>query len=138
MTNYQGFQVLFQMLKVKRCVKKHQFNKFGWGMVKIMNIVLLEITRATFVATIFIPINANKVMAIDNTQCISMHFNSLISRIWKERSSMWATTTTMSSKTITSFETIELVSHCISKISLPFLLNRALLCPQKKYGYVHS
>jgi len=44
----------------------------------------------------------------------------------------------MSSKAITLFEAIELVSHYISKKSLPFLLNRALLCPQKKYGYVHT
>jgi hypothetical protein len=42
-------------------------------MVKIMHIVLLETTKVTFVATIFIAINANKVMAIDNTQCISIH-----------------------------------------------------------------
>jgi len=66
MTGYQGIQALFQMLKVKR----HQFNTFGWGMVKIMHIVLLETTRVTFVATIFIAISANEVMAIDNIQCI--------------------------------------------------------------------
>jgi hypothetical protein len=73
MINYQGFQALFQMLKVKRCVKKIQFNTFGWGMVKIMHIVLLETTKATFVAIIFIAISANEVMMIDNTQCISIH-----------------------------------------------------------------
>jgi hypothetical protein len=42
-------------------------------MVKIMHIVLLETTIVTFVATIFIAISANKVMAIDNSQCISIH-----------------------------------------------------------------
>jgi hypothetical protein len=42
-------------------------------MVKIMHIVLLETTRVTFVATIFIAISANEVMVIDNTQCISIH-----------------------------------------------------------------
>jgi hypothetical protein len=72
MIGYQGIQALFQMLKVKRCVKKHQFNTFSWGMVKIMHIVLLETTRVTFLATIFIAISANEVMAIDNTQCISI------------------------------------------------------------------
>jgi hypothetical protein len=72
MTSYQGIQALFQMLKVKRCVKKHQFNTFGWGMVKIMHIVWLETTRVTFVATIFIAISANEVMAINNTKCISI------------------------------------------------------------------
>jgi hypothetical protein len=52
--------------------KKHQFNTFGWGKVKIMHIVLLEITSITFVATIFIAISANEVMVIGNTQCISI------------------------------------------------------------------
>jgi hypothetical protein len=42
-------------------------------MVKIMHIVLLETTRDTLVATIFIAISANEVIAIDNTQCISIH-----------------------------------------------------------------
>jgi hypothetical protein len=42
-------------------------------MVKIMHIVLLETTKAAFVAIIFIAISANEVMAIDNTQCISIH-----------------------------------------------------------------
>jgi hypothetical protein len=41
-------------------------------MVKIMHIVLLKTTRVTFFAAIFIAISAKEVMAIDNTQCISI------------------------------------------------------------------
>jgi hypothetical protein len=49
-----------------------------------------------------------------------MHLNLVIWRIWEETSSIWATTTTMSSKAITYFKAIELVSHCISKKKLSF------------------
>jgi hypothetical protein len=42
-------------------------------MVKIMYIVLLEATKTTFVATIFIAISVDEVMPIDNTQRISIH-----------------------------------------------------------------
>jgi hypothetical protein len=41
-------------------------------MVKIMYTILLEATKTTFVATIFIAINVNEIMPIDNTQRISI------------------------------------------------------------------
>jgi hypothetical protein len=47
-----------------------------------------------------------------------MHLNLVIWRIWEERSSIWATTTTMYSKGITSFKAIEPMSHYISRKNL--------------------
>ncbi len=47
--------------KNKKVCKKESF---CWGMVKIMHIILLETTKVTLVATIFIANSANKVMVI--------------------------------------------------------------------------
>jgi hypothetical protein len=56
------------MLKVENVSKKHWSNMSSWGMVEIMLIVLLKVTKITFVVAYFIVINANEIMAIDNTQ----------------------------------------------------------------------
>ncbi len=39
----------------------------GSGMVEMMHMVLLEATKMTFAIAIFIAINVNKVIIIDNT-----------------------------------------------------------------------
>jgi hypothetical protein len=44
------------MLKVKNVSKKHWFDTLGWGIVKIMHIVLLETTKATFFIAISLPL----------------------------------------------------------------------------------
>jgi hypothetical protein len=42
-------------------------------MAKVMHIVLLEVTKVTFVVAPFIVINANEVTKMDNTQWLSIH-----------------------------------------------------------------
>ncbi len=67
MTNYEGFQALFQMLKVKNVSKKHCSDMSKQGMVEIMHIVLFEATKSTFLATTFIAISAREITTINNT-----------------------------------------------------------------------
>jgi hypothetical protein len=45
----------------------------GWGILKIMHIVLLETTKSTFFIAILITISAYEVTKIDNAQWISIH-----------------------------------------------------------------
>jgi hypothetical protein len=61
------------MLKVKNVSKKHWFDTLGWGIMKVMHIVLLETTKSTFFIATFIAISAYEVTKIDNTQWISIH-----------------------------------------------------------------
>jgi hypothetical protein len=61
------------MLKIKNVSKKHWFDMLGWGILKIMHIVLLETTKSTFFIAILIAISAYEVTKIDNTQWISIH-----------------------------------------------------------------
>jgi hypothetical protein len=44
----------------------------GWGMTKVMHMVLLKATKAAFVATIFIVDNVDEVMMIGNPQKITI------------------------------------------------------------------
>jgi hypothetical protein len=44
----------------------------GWGMVKVMHIVLLRSIKAAFVATTFIVFNVDEVMVIGNPQKITI------------------------------------------------------------------
>jgi hypothetical protein len=50
-------------------------------MAKVMHGVLLEATKVTFVATSFITVSADEVMAIDNTQWLFIHLYML--QNWK-------------------------------------------------------
>jgi len=59
MIDYKYLKALFQLLKVKSVFEKHWFDTSRWGMVRVMHIVLLEVTKTTFVATPFIVVNAN-------------------------------------------------------------------------------
>jgi predicted SPOUT superfamily RNA methylase MTH1 len=47
-------------------------DSLGWGMVKVMHIVLLKATKAVFVATTFIVFNVDEVMMINNSQKITI------------------------------------------------------------------
>jgi hypothetical protein len=73
MTNYEDLRYLFQLLKVKSVSKKHWFNTSGWGMVEVMHVVLLEVTKATFVVAPSIVVNVDEVTTIDNTQWLLIH-----------------------------------------------------------------
>jgi hypothetical protein len=73
MIDYKDLKALFQLLKVKSVFEKHWFDTSRWGMVKVMHVVLLEVTKTTFFATPFIVVNANEVTMIDNTQWLSIH-----------------------------------------------------------------
>jgi hypothetical protein len=68
MTNYENLKDLFQLLKVNNVSKKHWFNTSWWWMVEVMYVVLLEVTKTTFVATPFIVVSVDEVTMIDNTQ----------------------------------------------------------------------
>jgi hypothetical protein len=67
MTNYKNLKDLFQVLKIISVSRKHWSNTSGWGMVKVMHVVLLEATKTTFATTPFIVVNVNEVTTIDNT-----------------------------------------------------------------------
>jgi hypothetical protein len=43
MTNFKGLKDLFNMLKVKHILKKHWSDFVGWGIVKSMNDLSLDI-----------------------------------------------------------------------------------------------
>jgi hypothetical protein len=73
MINYESLKDLFQLLKVKSVFRKQWIDKFGWGMAKVMHKVLLEAIETTFTIASFIIISANEVIAIDNTQWLSIH-----------------------------------------------------------------
>jgi hypothetical protein len=73
MTNYENLKDLFQLLKVNNVSKKHWFNTSWWRMVEVMYVVLLEVTKTTFVATPFIVVSVDEVTMIDNTQWLSIH-----------------------------------------------------------------
>ncbi len=73
MTNLEGLKHLFSLLKVKQTPKKHQTNFVGWGIVELMNQVLLKSTPNAINATNFLSMNVNEVMTIDNASWISLH-----------------------------------------------------------------
>jgi hypothetical protein len=73
MIDYKNLKDLFHLLKVKSVSKKHWFDTLGWGMAKVMHIVLLEATKVAFVVALFIAVSANEVTMIDNTQWLSIH-----------------------------------------------------------------
>jgi hypothetical protein len=73
MSDYESLKDLFQLLKVKFVSRKHWTDNFGYEMAKVMHGVLLETTKATFVATSFITVTMDEVMAIDNTQWLFIH-----------------------------------------------------------------
>ncbi len=68
MIDYEDLKYLFQLLKVKSVSRKPWFDTLGWGMVEVMHIILLEVTKLAFVVAPFIVISANEVTTIDNTQ----------------------------------------------------------------------
>jgi hypothetical protein len=67
MTKYEDLKDLFQLLKVKSVSKKHWSDTSRWEMAKIMHVVLLEATKATFVVAPFIIFNVDEVTTINNT-----------------------------------------------------------------------
>ncbi len=67
MTNYEDLKDLFQLLKVKNVSKKYWSDTSRWEMAKVMHVVLLEATKATFVVAPFIIVNVDEVTMIDNT-----------------------------------------------------------------------
>ncbi len=68
MTEYEDLKDLFQPLKVKSVSRKHWSDTLGWGMAEVMHIILLEVTKTTFVVAPFIVVNADEVTIINNTQ----------------------------------------------------------------------
>jgi len=56
----------FNCWKIKNLFRKHHFNSSSWGMVKIVHLMLLNNTKATFVTTTFIAISAYEVTLVDN------------------------------------------------------------------------
>jgi hypothetical protein len=73
MTNYESLRVLFQFFKMKFVSQKHWTKGSGWGMGKVMHKVFLEAIKATFAVTSIITVSVNEVIAIDNTQWLSIH-----------------------------------------------------------------
>jgi hypothetical protein len=53
MTNYEDLKDLFQLLKLVQ----EWFDTSGWGMIKVMHIVLLEAIKTTFVVAPFIVVS---------------------------------------------------------------------------------
>jgi hypothetical protein len=49
---------------VENLSNKQWCDKFGWGMAKVLHIILLEVTKATCSTTTFITINLHEVMMI--------------------------------------------------------------------------
>ncbi len=64
---YEHMQGLFQMLKVKYVFRRNWSNVSSWGMVEVMDKVLLEATKATFASANFIDVNVNEATTTDNT-----------------------------------------------------------------------
>jgi len=81
MTNCAGLKNPFIMLKVKHTCKKHWIDFPSWGKVKSMNELLKESIQNVVVIN-FIFVNADKVIAIDNTSWISLHL--YVVQGWKQ------------------------------------------------------
>jgi hypothetical protein len=73
MIDYEDLKYLFQLLKVKSVSRKPWFDTLGWGMAKVMHILLLEAIKVAFVVAPFIVISADEVTMIDKTQWLSNH-----------------------------------------------------------------
>jgi hypothetical protein len=66
MIDFESFKISFQMLKVKNVGRKHWSDLFNWGMVEVMQSVLLNATKATFAFATYTNISTDEVRTINS------------------------------------------------------------------------
>ncbi len=75
MIDFEGLKDLFSLFKVKHTPKKHWSHFIGWGIIELMNQVLLQSTCDAVNVVNFLFMNVDEVTTTDNASWIFLHFD---------------------------------------------------------------